>query len=197
MRAKQPIFALLALGTAVAAGLTCDATVAPAPARWWTTCGDPVCGGYGGPFEGVPPCADEEVGQACADEGAECDPVDDCNARLLCAVDDPTAGGCPISRAVHKTDIEYLDGDALGRVADRALAVRLATWRYTWDDADRRPHLGFVIDDDPTSPAVSEDGEHVDLYGYASLALAAVQRQQAEIDALRAQLEEVRAACGR
>lgn len=54
--------------------------------------------------------------------------------------------------------------------------------------------LGFLIDDDPASPAVRPDGERVDLYGYTSLAIAALQEQQAEIDALKAEVEALKAA---
>lgn len=187
---------LLAAAVLAAAVASCDGAPAPAT-QWWTTCGDPVCGGYTGPFDGVPLCVDETPGEACTDPGAECDPQDDCNARVRCADTDPTADGCPISLAAYKTDLQYLDHDGLDAAADRALRTRLATWRYRWDPAAARPHLGFVIDDDPTSPAVAEDGRHVDVYGYASLALAAVQRQQAEIDALRAEVASLRSTCGR
>jgi hypothetical protein len=169
----------------------------PSQTSWWTTCGDPACSTYTGPFDGVPVCTDEEQGQACTEEGASCDPEDPCNALLLCAVDDPKdgTGGCPISLASAKTDLVHLDAPALRAAADEALRLKLATWRYRTEAPDARLHLGFVIDDHPTSPAVAADGRHVDLYGYASLALAAVQVQQAEIDALRAEVTALREAC--
>lgn len=174
-------------------GTTTDATP-PAETQWWTTCGDPVCSEYGGPFTGVPVCTDETEGEVCTDDGAECDLESDCNVFLRCAVDDPTAGtgGCPISLASAKKDIRYLDEQALRSTADEALRVELATWRYRDEAQDGRPHLGFVIDDRPSSPAVAADGARVDLYGYASLAIAAIQVQQAEITALRAEVEALR-----
>ncbi len=70
--------------------------------RWYTTCGDPACSGYGGPFDGEDLCSEVEgaiEGELCETEGQQCDPVDDCNARLICAAEDPKdqTGGCPIS----------------------------------------------------------------------------------------------------
>ncbi|MFT4626329.1 MAG: hypothetical protein ACI8PZ_005006 [Myxococcota bacterium] len=162
---------------------------------WFTTCGDPVCGGYAGPFDGVVECVDEAPGDACDDDADRCDPVDDCNALLVCAASDPkdAPGGCPISQAAVKRDITYLAPEALASAADQALALKLATWRYRWEPAGGQSHLGFIIDDAPESPAVRVDGERVDLYGYTSLALAAVQVQQTELDALRAELAALRA----
>lgn len=153
----------------------------------------------------MPLCETEQIGDACADEGATCDPESGCNALLVCAVEDPTqaAGGCPISLAKFKRDIQYLTpGDRAGLAQD-ALSVRLARWSYTWDDAGAAPHLGFIIDDVGSGPMVAEDGGHVDLYGYTSLVLAGVQEQadelhaqqlrlatqEAEIAALRARLD--------
>jgi len=163
--------------------------------QWYRTCGDPVCNRYTGPFEGVDACESEVAGAACADGGARCDPVDDCNALLLCTDSDPTqqVGGCPISRRRHKQQVAYLDPDDVRDLGAAALDLRLARWRYTWEDRSTKEHVGFLIDDAPTSPAVMADGEHVDLYGYATMALAASQRQQAEIDALRAELAALRA----
>ncbi|MCB9674353.1 MAG: hypothetical protein H6737_04505 [Alphaproteobacteria bacterium] len=167
--------------------------------QWYTTCGDPACSGYSGPYDGVPACTDEVEGGTCGDDGAECDFMSDCNAVLLCAADDPKdqPGGCPISKAEAKREIAYLDEAALKRRADEALAMRLATWRYRWEDGGTRPHLGFIIDDAPSSAAVRSDGERVDLYGYTSLALAAVQVQQQEIEALRAEIAALRAEIAR
>ncbi|MEZ4234668.1 MAG: hypothetical protein R3F59_00570 [Myxococcota bacterium] len=180
---------------------------APDGLQWYLGCGDPVCNEYTGPFTGVPLCADEgiAVGTACTEDGATCDPVDDCNARVVCAAEDPTAqtGGCPISLRAYKHDVHYLSDGERQAAAAKALGVRLATWRYDGEVGPGKPHLGFVIDDDPASPAVQPDGRHVDVYGYASLAVAAVQEQQAQLDALqaqvaalRAELEAVRGTCG-
>ena len=47
-------------------------------------------------------------------------------------------------------------------------------------------HLGFIIDDVEPSPSVAENGNTVDLYGYASMAVAAVQTQAREIAELKA-----------
>lgn len=184
-------------------------SAATEPLTWYSTCGDPACSGYSGPFTDVPLCTSETEGAACADPAASCDPVTDCNTLLTCTTEDPKAqtGGCPISRRRHKTDIRYLDDQSRKAAANQLYETRLAEWRYRWDTPARRPHLGFLIDDQAQSPAVSEDGEHVDLYGYTSLTVAAVQeehaarlvlearvqQQEAELQRLQAELAELRA----
>jgi protein tyrosine phosphatase (PTP) superfamily phosphohydrolase (DUF442 family) len=68
----------------------------------------------------------------------------------------------------------------------------LATWHYRAEDDAAREHLGFIIDDNPESPAVARTGEHVDLYGYTSMAVAAIQAQQKQIAALEAEVAALR-----
>ncbi len=181
---SSPALALAAMLLGSCSGTDTD-TTPPADPQWWTTCGDPVCNTYSGPFDGVPICAEEVEGEPCTDDGAQCDLQNDCNVFLRCSVADPKGGeyGCPISLAAAKKDINYLD---------EALKLRLATWRYRTEADDAPVHLGFVIDDRPSSPAVAADGGHVDLYAYTSLAIAAIQVQQAEIDALRAEIDALR-----
>jgi hypothetical protein len=97
---------------------------------------------------------------------------------------------CPISRRAAKRDIEYLDDAKLQRLHDELLRYRLSTYHYRVDPDGQPRHLGFIIDDVGAGPSVAGDGEHVDLYGYASMAVAALQVQAREIAALR---REVRA----
>jgi hypothetical protein len=168
------------------------------PAQWRFTCGDPVCAGHR-PDPAVPTCgAAEQAGEACSTLDARCDPVDDCNRRLVCTTEDPTGGpgGCPISRAAAKRDVEHLDPRQVRALRDALVSVRLASWRYHRDPADVR-RLGFVIEDGVPPAAVTPDGGHVDLYGYASLAVAAVQEQQREIDGLKRELAALRAMIAR
>ena len=168
---------------------------AAAPTAWYSTCGDPACEGYAGPTSGLALCTDEAEGESCAEEGAECDLQTDCNTRLLCATEDPKSmNDCPVSRAKYKHDIRYLSADERDAARRQLLDTRLATWRYRWDAPTRRARLGFIIDDQPGSPAVQADGNHVDLYGYTSLTVAAVQAQEAELQTLRTELTETRAA---
>ena len=169
-----------------------DDTSLAASQLWYQTCGDPACKSYSGPFDGVPSCAESGItaGADCTTAEQTCDPVDDCNALLLCTDEDPTQqpGGCPVSRKKHKHDIRYLSPEDLAEAGSQALSVPLARWRYNWEDDTTPPHLGFLIDDVPGSPAVRPDGEHVDLYGYTSLALAAIQSQQVQIAAQQVEL---------
>lgn len=159
--------------------------------QWWTTCGDPACGGHT-PDPNVPLCTTEMENAACSTPDALCDLGDDCNTRLLCSDMDPKAAGCPISRARYKREIQYLDEASLGRVRDDLLSMPLATWRYVSEDGAGPEHLGFIIDDAPSTPAVARDGEHVDVYGYTSMAVAAIQAQQRQIATLSAELQALR-----
>jgi len=171
--------------------------------RWYSTCGDPACSGYGGPFDGVALCDDIDggapaEGDACDEAGASCDPVDYCNALMTCAAEDPKdqTGGCPVSKAEHKRDIDYLSPEELAAVQSELMAMKLATWSYT-DESPDATRLGFIIDDQTVggsgSPAVRPDGERVDLYGYTSMTVAALQSQAAQLEAQAAQVAALEA----
>jgi hypothetical protein len=182
----------------VPAALAACGDVEPAPdarpaLQWYTTCGDPACGGYS-PTPGATLCSSEQAGQACGQADARCEiPNDDCNADLLCTDGDP-AINCPISRQRFKHAIRYLDTGDRQAAAAAVLELPLATYRYRGVRDDGRQHLGFVIDDLPAgSPAVHADGQHVDLYGYTSMAVAALQAQAERVQALEAQMAALQA----
>lgn len=187
---------VLVLLTLFACG--CGNDPSPAP-RYFFTCGDPVCRGHVPPQD-VPACtAAQEAGRMCGPEGETCDPADPCNRRLLCSREDPTLqpGGCPISLASWKKDIRYLDETELRRQHDAVVRMPLATWRYAAEDPAAPLRLGFLIDDVGAAPCVRPSGQRVDLYGYTSMAVAAVQVQAREIEALRAELDALRREVGR
>lgn len=165
------------------------------PLLWYTDCGDPACSGYSGPFDGVELCTDQTPGTTCEPEGATCDPQDDCNALVVCATTDPKEqeGGCPVSLRRFKKDITPLAPDERASLAASLLDTPLYRYRYLDQGPEVAPRLGFLIDDDPTSPAVRPDGGRVDLYGYTSMAVATIQAQQAEIEVLKAELAALRA----
>ena len=182
------LVALFALG--IASGCS-DPTPPP---RWFYTCGDPVCSSYRPPV-GVRACVASEVaGEMCAPENDSCDPRDECNRLLACAVTDPTrgAGGCPISRASAKRDIHYLDPAEIDRLYAELRSLRLAAYRYRDAGPGPADRLGFIIDDGPPAACVNGGGDRVDLYGYTSLAVAAVQAQAKRIEVLERELAELR-----
>jgi hypothetical protein len=151
--------------------------------KLYYSCGDPVCRGHT-PASELPPCTTEASGDDCTEEGPVCDPGDECNRVLVCTNSDPTAqpGGCPISRRRYKRDIHYLGATELEHYRDELLTMKLATWRYKHDPS--RERLGFIIDDHETSVAVDWPTDSVDLYGYTSLAIAALQTQAQQIERL-------------
>ncbi|MFO0696335.1 MAG: hypothetical protein U0230_22405 [Polyangiales bacterium] len=165
---------------------------ASAALTWFRTCGDPVCHGYT-PDGSLPSCTTETVGQTCTAAGSTCVIANDsCNAHLTCASSDP-ATQCPISLRSAKRDIHYLDDRERAEAARALEGVRLARYRYRDEPGDAPDRLGFLIDDQaPGSPAVLPNGQRVDLYGYTSLAVAAIQTQAASIEALEREVEALR-----
>jgi hypothetical protein len=171
----------------------------PTTLQWWNTCGDPVCrlpDPDAGPLTDDAGTACPAVGTACTTSGEACGSRNasvNCGAIEECSATDPTmsAGGCPISSRKFKSDIHYVDDAELEMLRDEALHIRLATYNYKpqFGDSDAR-HLGFVIEDDPQSPAVDHGRDRVDLYGYVSMVVATMQLQEREIADLRRQLDE-------
>jgi hypothetical protein len=67
--------------------------------------------------------------------------------------------------------------------------MKLATYNYKAKVADPHlKHLGFIIEDQPESVAVDQTHHRVDLYGYVSMMVAAMQVQEKEIAELRQEL---------
>lgn len=166
---------------------TSDTTTEGGTLHWYSSCGDPVCSGYAGPWPDVPPCGDIAEGDPCSMEGAECDFMSDCNAVMVCATMDPKMqeGGCPISRAAFKQDIEYLDAAQRDAFYRDVLDMRLATWRYR-DRKDGKQSLGVILENGEDRVWADAANDRVDLYSYGSLALVGVQAQADELAELRA-----------
>ncbi|MCC7071191.1 MAG: hypothetical protein IT383_07710 [Deltaproteobacteria bacterium] len=162
--------------------------------RWYETCGDPSCAGFVAPT-GTAACDTEVAGAACASADAECYLVGDgCNVHLRCTDSDPTMqpGGCPISVPSAKQDVRFLSDAEIDAALGRVLSLQLARWQYV-SDPGRHDYLGFLIDEHAPDDAVLPRGDRVDLYGYTSLAIAAVQAQQRRIDTLERELAALRA----
>ncbi len=135
------------------------------------------------------------VGSACPVVGEVCD-YGDCNTLgVVCQSGTwhVQLSSCPISTRRDKQGVRYLDDADLHALADQTRSMRLATYAYTIGDPD--PRLGFVIEDQPGSPAVVQGKDRVDLYAYTSMAVATLQVQAREIAELRQQVEALRARC--
>lgn len=151
-------------------------------------------------FEGPAFCGAQRprVGSPCTTEGESCaiSEAAECGqTTLACQRGEWTIpnNSCPISTAKAKTDIVYVDESARASLHAQTMAVRLATYRYTTPASDGQPHLGFVIEDMPQgSPAVLRSREQVDLYGFASMAIASLQEHERKLAALEAELARVR-----
>jgi hypothetical protein len=114
-----------------------------------------------------------------------------CGAKLQCA-DHNLTQMCPISMRVAKQDIRYVTNEDLQRLADEVAKIRLTTYTYRDPSLGSDEHLGFIIDDDPASPAVYPNHQKVDLYGYTSMAVATLQVQQQQLKAQQQQMEDLR-----
>ena len=126
-----------------------------------------------------------------------CQQKTDCAPNLMCCGAGPSpsyycGAMCPISRRRYKTNIEYLDASATRRLHDELLRYRLGTWQYRADGPAAPSHLGFIIDDVVPSPSVDASGERVDLYGYTSMTVAAVQEQARQIAELKKAVEDLK-----
>jgi hypothetical protein len=101
-------------------------------------------------------------------------------------------GPCPVSTRRAKKDIVYLAETDRKRIADDLARFKLATYEYRDPALAGKRHLGFIIEDVPGSPAVDRDGNMVDLYGYTSMLVAAVQAQGKEIEQLKTELARLK-----
>jgi len=99
---------------------------------------------------------------------------------------------CPISRRAYKENIRYLGAADLRRLHDELMKFPLATYHYKGPQVCSQTHLGFVIDDIEPSEAVDAGREMVDLYGYTSMAVAALQTQARDIEALKREVADLR-----
>jgi hypothetical protein len=137
----------------------------------------------------VPNCGSEAEREPCTERDARCETLE-CDVELVCTDTDPTNGGqCPESRARVKRDIAYVSDADRRALHDAVVHLPLASYRYKIDP-EGASHLGFIIDDIEPSPAAR--GDRVDLYGYLSMAVAAIQVQQQELDSLRSELQALR-----
>jgi len=144
--------------------------------------------------------------EGCADAGAccgsQCCPGEDfcclvASTLSFFTCEEPDAGSCPpscaptcISRRDAKRDIQYLDEAQLQTAEDQVLRIPLARFNYKWDAPTEHRRLGFIIEDVAPSPGVVDEARGVvDLYGYTSLAVAALQEQAKEIERLRHQVD--------
>jgi hypothetical protein len=129
----------------------------------------------------------------CGDTGASCTAPDKCGAPIsVCGVICcGSTVGCPKSRRAVKRDIEAVsDADRL-RLYDELRGIQLHTYRYKDEPASAPRRLGFIIDDTRAPEAINADGNSVNLYGYVSMAVAALQAQAKEIEELRAKVRSL------
>lgn len=135
------------------------------------------------------------LGSACTSEGKSCTYACGTSGARVCeqgawyAAD---GGPCPVSSRRAKQGIVYVSRTERQRIAEDLARFKLATYEYRDPALAGRRHLGFIIEDVPGSPAVDRDGNMVDLYGYTSMLVAAVQAQGEEIRRLKLDLARLK-----
>ena len=141
------------------------------------------------------PAAQPLLGTGCPMEALTCDYGCEEGQRRVCTDGGWTAGsapgGCPRSTRRAKREIEYLDPNDVDALAGEVARTRLATYEYTDPALAGRRHLGFILEDQPGSYSVDPERSQVDLYGYTSMLVAAVQTQQRRIDELEREVREL------
>lgn len=142
------------------------------------------------------PPGQAQLGAACNPEGKICDYGCQPGRRRVCTdgiwVSDSSPGGCPMSTRRAKRDIEYLNPAEVDNLARELSSSRLATYEYTDPALAGRRRLGFILEDQPTSYATDPERSQVDLYGYTSMLVAALQSQERRIESLERQLARAR-----
>jgi hypothetical protein len=140
-------------------------------------------------------CETSFKGEVC---GAEtCKPTQSCCSGPPTPKPFCTDGACPVSRRVYKKDISYLTEADRVELAEEVLRFPLATYRYKSEASSDATHLGFIIDDVTPSPAVLPSGDRVDLYGYTTMTVAALQVQAKELADLRREVADLKRTCSK
>jgi hypothetical protein len=181
-------------------GQGCDPVVTGrcgSPLQWYSTCGYPICPVDVDAGSSDAGTACPQVGSPCTMQGESCGTPSsaNCGVTLVCSDHDPKGGpgGCPISSRQYKHGIDYLEQADLEELHEETLGIKLATYQYNPEVANPdATHLGFIIEDQPLSPAVDSTHHRVDLYGYVSMVVATLQVQEREIAELRKELEQTR-----
>ncbi|HXT95669.1 MAG TPA: tail fiber domain-containing protein [Polyangia bacterium] len=166
-----------------------DATCSRCPSA--VCCGSTCCGpGEWCDTSGTAPICRCGGGDACTDGNSCSAPV--VNTSNPCGVVCCQGSGCPVSRRAYKRDIQPLDRAEIDRVYAQLRDIKLTTYQYKSEPPSAPRRLGFIIDDTKSSYPVNGDGNSVNLYGYVSMAVAAIQAQSEEIAALRAEVVQLR-----
>lgn len=148
-------------------------------------------------------CTTEKIGAPCREYEARCClpgqrcTNGNCNEYLTCVDHDPSGVACRLrSRRHFKHNIAYLAHGDLEQLRTKLLGINLTRFSYNGEPASAAPHLGFIIEDVEPSPSVDSQSDAVDLYGYVSMAVATIQVQEGEIQALREEVDALRQQMG-
>lgn len=177
-------------------GLVCTCTSCPNPYPVCMEVDPPVWACEAPNADETCPVGQPNLGTACAMDAQVCDYGCEPGERRVCegGVWTPSSqpGGCPMSTRRAKREIEYLDGPDVDALAAQVQHTRLATYEYIDPALSGRRHLGFIIEDQPASYSVDPERSQVDLYGYTSMLVAAIQTQERRIQALERELSRLR-----
>jgi hypothetical protein len=161
------------------------------PLEWRTACGPPVCGPNDPQNRQC--TASETKGSPCTTEFDRCQMgTNSCTGILACTTQDINPSMCPISKREYKRDIRYMSEAEIHALKSELLDLKLTKYVYK-ADPHAREQLGFIIDDGVPDALVNREASEVNLYGYTSLAVAALQAQQKEIARLEREIDDLKA----
>ena len=95
-----------------------------------------------------------------------------------------------------KRDIRPVVDTELRSLYELLRGIQLSTYSYKDAPTSSPRRLGFIIDDTHAPAAINPDGNTVDLYGYLSMAVAAVQIQAKQIEDLTIRIHDLEGRSG-
>lgn len=95
-----------------------------------------------------------------------------------------SAAGAAASSARLKKDIAPFDQGEYGTAMKKLRDTPIARWRYKWEDDDREPHVGPILELSPKEIHVG-DGVHVSLLDYAGMLHAGLKSVDRDVRTLR------------
>ena len=94
----------------------------------------------------------------------------------------------------HSKDVRPLAGTDYGEVLQKLVETEVVRYVFA-DDKTKAQHIGLMAEDAPAE-IVTADGKALSLSDYSAFLLAAIKAQQGQMEAMQAELQELRSLVG-